>query len=328
MKGARPAGFVEQLQRAHAFVPTKGHAEDRLRMVTDLIGNVFRMARVLVDLVHDLRTPVLGDPTGDALPRLDRHLLHAVGLAADRRTKREVARILVGEQDRSGFGVGRAHRSCEHPGEEIVELHCAGSDLGDLEEHVELPNLLFELLLGLEQLDVLADHREEKPRVLDRHRCVACQRREHRLVRDGEIPLVLVEHLYDADGSAVLVLHRHAERRARPVAGPTVPLGVEAHVLIGVLDVERLAGAGHGPREPLAWLQPDLVDLVALCDLGPELVGLLVEQVERRPVGLHHLADAVEDHLEQLTEVERRPKGRADVLQRPQLGPLAVYDVL
>ena len=55
----------------------------------------------------------------------------------------------------------------EVTGEQIIELHRARRDLGDLEEHVELANLLFELLLGLQELDVLADDGEEQARVLD-----------------------------------------------------------------------------------------------------------------------------------------------------------------
>jgi len=128
------------------------------------------------------------------------------------------------------------------------------------------------------------------------------------------VPLVLVEDLNHADGSAVLVLHGDAQRRSRPVPSRAVPFRIETHVLVCVLDVERLARAGDRPGEPLARLEPDFVDFFPLNHLGPELVGLFVQQVQGRTVGLHDVGDPVENHLQELSEVESGPERRADVL--------------
>ena len=136
-------------------------------MVADLVGDVRRMPGVAVDLVHDLRSTMLCHPPGDPLPCLDLHSLHTVGLTTDGSAKREISGVLVGEQNRCRFGIGGAHGPRKHAREQIVELERARRDLSDLEQNVELTNLLFELLLGFEELDVLADDREEELRILD-----------------------------------------------------------------------------------------------------------------------------------------------------------------
>lgn len=69
-------------------------------------------------------------------------------------------------------------------------------------------------------------------------------------------------------------------------------------------------------RDTVADLQADLTDLAALDDPAHELVPGLVEEVEGRALGLHHLGDAREDELEQLLQVEGGPEGEADLAER------------
>ena len=256
------------------------------------------MPRILVDLIDDLRPAVLGNPSGNTLSGFDLHLLDPVGLAADGCAKGQVACVLVSQQNRCRFCIGCPHGTGEHACQQIVQLHRARGHLSDFEEHVELADLLFELLFGFEELG------------------------------DREVALVLVQHLHHPDGPAVLILHRDAKGRAGPKPRPAVPFSVKTDVLVGVFDVQWLARPGHGASQTLAWAEADLVNFFALNDLRPKLVGLLVQKVERGSIGLHDFADPVEDHLEQLAEVEGGSEGRADVLERPELGPLPLDHVL
>ena len=113
-----------------------------------------------------------------------------------------------------------------------------------------------------------------------------------------------------------VVLHRRGEDRPRAVAREHVPLGAEARVLVRVLHVERLARPRDVAGDAVADLEPDRAHVVALRDARDELVVRLVEQVERGAVGLERLGDLVENELEQLVEIERRPERDPDLAQR------------
>ncbi len=77
-----------------------------------------------------------------------------------------------------------------------------------------------------------------------------------------------------------------------------------------------MSGARHVAGDPVAVLQADRPDALALRDARHELVVRFVEEVERRPVGLEGLGDLRENELEQLVEIERRPQRDADLAQR------------
>jgi hypothetical protein len=72
-------------------------------------------------------------------------------------------------------------------------------------------------------------------------------------------------------------------------------------------DVARDAGADG---------QLDALGLVADDDAREQALSLLVEQVERGPVGLEKLRDLAENELEQLVEIERRSEREAHVAER------------
>ena len=122
----------------------------------------------------------------------------------------------------------------------------------------------------------------------------------------------------------MLILERHTKHRTGAIAGATIPFRVETDVLVGVFEIQTLARLRDAAGQPFANLESNLDRVFALCDFGPEFVGVLVQQVERGTIGLHHLADAIEDHLQQFVEIEGRPEQNADLLQRAQLGALAL----
>src|SRR5690606_30208140 len=72
-----------------------------------------------------------------------------------------------------------------------------------------------------------------------------------------------------------------------------------------------------------ADLELDRPRLVPDDDPRQELLPRLVEQVERRPIGLEQLRDLLEDQLEELIEIQRAPQRQPDVLERLRrpLGP-------
>ena len=175
---------------------------------------------------------------------------------------------------------------------------------------------MLELLLDLEELGVLLRHREKEARIVDRDRGLRGEGGQDDGVVIAEQPGLLVEDLDDADGASQVVLHRDGEDRPRAVPRGHVPFGVEARVLVGIVDEERLARVGDVARDALPDLEANRSDLVALDDARDELVLAVVEEVERGAIGLDGVDDLREDEVEELVEIERGPEGEADLAQR------------
>ena len=142
-------------------------------------------------------------------------------------------------------------------------------------------------------------------------------------VASAELSGLLVEHLDDADGASQVVLHRDREDRARAVARGHVPFGVEPRILVGLVDEERLARLRDVAGDALTDLEADGPDLVALHDARDELALPLVEQVERRAIGLDRVVDLGKDELEEPVEIERGAEREAHFTLRDADPPLA-----
>jgi hypothetical protein len=67
--------------------------------------------------------------------------------------------------------------------------------------------------------------------------------------------------------------------------------------------------------DALTDLQPDGAHLVALDDARHELPAALVEEIQRRPVRFDRVVDLLENELEELIEIERRPEREADLAE-------------
>src|SRR5262249_13546349 len=138
---------------------------------------------------------------------------------------------------------------------------------------------------------------------------------------------LLVEDLDDADRAAEVVLHRHGEDRSRAIPRREIELGVETWVAVRIVDEERLARLGDVPRDSLSYPQTNLADLIPLDDPGDELALPIVEEIERRPIGFDRAVDLLEDELEELVEIERRPEGETHLTQR-DADPLLTGELL
>ena len=149
-------------------------------------------------------------------------------------------------------------------------------------------------------------HLVEELGVLERDRLLGRDRAQPLLVVLGERAAALVEDLGDADGVARLGHDGDAEDGPREVAGLAVERRVEPQVGVRVGDVDRLAGGEHRARDADVVGKADLAHAVAFGHAGEQLVGAVVVEEERRPVGVEDAGGLADDPLEQRAEVELR----------------------
>ncbi len=232
--------------------------------------------------------------------------------------------FLITEGHGPHLGLAGPHGFAEHRDEQVLERGGATHRVLEVEEQLEVPHAPLELLGHVEKLDVLLRHRHEEPRVVDAHGRLRGESRQDVGVVVGKVAALLVEDLNDADGLAQMVSHRGRQDRARAVAAQQVPLGVEPWIGVGVADVQGPAGARDISREALASLHSDRPYAWALRDARDELLAPLVEQVERRAVGLERFGQLLQDQLEQLIEVERRSERNTHLAQRLADAKLAI----
>src|SRR5690554_1773535 len=283
------------------------------------------MPRVLVDVIDDLRLIMTRDPAADALVDADLELFDGLGLAANGGPKMQIARDLIGDEDGRSLRLDSAHRSREDAMEELILFDRGRGDMRDLKEHVELADLTLELLLRVHELDIFLDHAEKELRVLDGYSGLRRDRGEERFILFCEGAADLIEALNDAEDAPMVVHDRHADRRARPIAGAAIPFRIKAWILIGVGDVEALSARRDLTREPFSDREAQLADLIALGDARPELALLFVEEIDRRAIGLHDGRDLAHHDHEQLVHIERRAEQLHDLLHHAQLGALPLH---
>src|SRR4029077_5471485 len=127
-------------------------------------------------------------------------------------------------------------------------------------------------------------------RVLDRDGRRRAERAQRLLVVGGELPAsVLVDHLEHADDAVVLSGHREREKALRAVAGALVGFGVEARILVGVGDVDRLAGGRDEAGDAHTDGLPDLAGASAEGDPRPDLASLAVHDEDRGAIRVEKL---------------------------------------
>ncbi len=116
-----------------------------------------------------------------------------------------------------------------------------------------------------------------------------------------------------ADGPAQVFFMGAARMDRRAVAQQQVPVGQEARVLVGVAHVQRPGDVARDSRAP-TFTRMERTSLPRARDTSSSFA--FAEQVQRGAVGLEGLGDLVEDELEQLVEIERRPERGAHLAQR------------
>ena len=186
-------------------------------------------------------------------------------------------RLLAAQRGGHDRGNGGAERDA------VRRLRARGGDL----EHVRRPA-------------VAVEDRAEQVDVLDSERGLRGDGPREALVLLGEDADALVDDLQGAEHAAILVAHRCAQDGARAVARTHVDVAVEPLVLVGVLDVGELV-VRHGPADDAgAPRDPDLRHLLALGDLRPQLVAVLVDQEQRGALRVRQQARRVHEALEEL----------------------------
>ena len=178
VKLLRPCALFSSSSAPCAVAEPQRHAQHRARVVADLVRDLGRVARIAAHVVDDLRLAVARDPAADALVRGDRQAPHGVGRRRRPRSGSAGRRVCSSDIkiEPASAPIACIARA-EHALEQLVEPRRARRHLGDLEQDVELAHLLLEPLLGLEQLHVLADDRQEQLAVLERDRDLRRERR-------------------------------------------------------------------------------------------------------------------------------------------------------
>ena len=199
------------------------------------------------------------------------------GLAAGARKDPLVAVHAVEDRDRAAVrrdGFGESH---SHGLDHVLQPLDAGDTLVNLVQGVEAVDPLLELAADRAQLQCPVHGVEIELLILDDDRGGVRDRAEQALVVDAEIPRALVQDLDDADGVSVPVAHRLAEDAAGREAGLLVEAAVEARVLVGVLDVDRLAGLRDPSGDTLTEAQAHLGRAPVGDDAAPDVLPVVVE---------------------------------------------------
>jgi hypothetical protein len=179
------------------------------------------------------------------------------------------------------------------------------------------------------------DQREPEPllrvhelRVLDGNGRRRRERAEGDLVLDRELAGGLVDRLEDADDRAVVAGHREGEEIARAEAGAFVVLGVEPRIGVRVGDVDGLAGLRDGPGNADADREADLTDALTGRDARPELLPVLVDDVDRGALRADHRHRRLGDEAQQRVEVGDGHEPPRDVEQGVEISPASACAAL
>jgi hypothetical protein len=148
------------------------------------------------------------------------------------------------------------------------------------------------------------------------------RQREHPIaIRERAIGVV--QHLQHAAQRAVRPAHRHAQHRARGVAGALIDLAVPARIARGVGDHHWLAGGGHRAGHAAAHRQPQIVELDAIGQPRAQLAGGAVDHPQRRALGVDGARHPIGARREQLVELDLACDHRAEIGE--ELEPLRVF---
>ena len=79
------------------------------------------------------------------------------------------------------------------------------------------------------------------------------------------------------------------------IPGLLVHLLVETGVIVGVRYVDDVAGSENGASNTKMTRETDLVDLISLGHLGPQVPGLAVIEEQGTPVGLQYVRGGIHD---------------------------------
>src|SRR5688500_7482990 len=315
---------------------------ERARLVQDIDVHVRRTAgldRVVHGLAYD------GERSGlDLRPEAPRRLhvarLHARAVRAirplgERAHSGTEAALLQDHRPQREEDVPylalRGEQSLAHGAELLERPRRVGppAALRDLEPHrgvrQRLGNAVVELarepvarlLRHLHDAQPLAYELLVQLQVLERDARRAGEREPEALVARCELAGPAVHDLEHAETTAVACVDRQDEHRPRAVAGTRIDARVEPRVVVRMIDAQRAATTRDLGREAGAVeREPDLLDLRAREHAGPELLPVLVDDVEGRPLGVEDdrrcLGDAPDDDVhiglerELALEIEQR----------------------
>ncbi len=147
---------------------------------------------------------------------------------------------------------------------------------------------------------------------LDGHGDLRRERLGQLLVVGREDAVDLVDSLDHADELVVEADQGHGHQAARAVAGLAIDVAVEAHIGVGVGDVDGLPAGGGGAGDAPVGREADGLALVRV--LVQLVAGRVVEK-ERRPLRLEGLLKGAEDELQQVVQVQGAGQGARDLQQ-------------
>ncbi len=225
----------------------------------------------------------LARPRAGEMHRLGRHLLARTAFAGDEHVDHAVANPfdeahhLLDFRPRAHDAVGR-----------VAALHLA-PQVGVLPRQFVLAATQLAHQLG--RLDGIGG--------------VSRQRLQHLLVARSEASQAFVERFKHADDGALVVAQRHGHHAARAVAGAVVDAGVKPPVLVGVPDVDRVAGGHRLPGHTQARIEAENL-LAAQRHLGPQLVALAVQQKDAGAVAIEQPGGFARDQVQQGAQLALR----------------------
>src|SRR5262249_7681106 len=116
--------------------------------------------------------------------------------------------------------------------------------------------------------------------------------------------LAFVEELQDADDETSFVADRQAEEFTSSKAETLVDVGLEARIVVGVVEADGLALAGDPSGDAARDGQADELLLEGKADGGPDFFALAVDEKNGAAVGAGLARSDLQNDVDEFAEVE------------------------
>ena len=135
------------------------------------------------------------------------------------------------------LGRGAEYLVDAHP----QELACGIIELDHVAEVVEGQHRIGQAAQNVFTVVAFIQHFAKQARIVERNGALRGEHFEAALVTHAEWSAASIQDLHHADRHTVLVQDRHAQHRARAIAGLAVDFRIEARIGIGIGNIDRAA---------------------------------------------------------------------------------------
>ena len=142
-------GAIDELDHAqHAVLRFERHADDRARLPLGHLVDALGEARIVVDVGHEERLAVFGDPSGDAFSHFEADAFECVGGVADGDGEVELVFLLIDHQERPGVGPKEDGHLLHDGLQNRIEVQRRREGFRDIVEDADLFHLPFAIGSG------------------------------------------------------------------------------------------------------------------------------------------------------------------------------------